>query len=822
MVTVESDTISLTRNENPDLSQTSRFIAIKNKTIPPKIIDSGLLYDDASFGSIEGVQVFGTYDELNQLFPECDSTQSIITNYDEYEKSPNSFQKDKSNEKIVFELPYQYRVSYEAGNRIYRIPKDELVNISDPYFVYHGTPIPVLDETATHYYLYLPQTDSETSPYSTIFVGEDLNNEFGSAPEREAFPTLSATGTEQSISRSKNFSTPEVYFQIVPDPDDPYQYMYFLDGPDQYQGNLQINDRLANSTVVLEIKVYGMTQSVSLDPDHYMTLALGNLMSDQITWEGRDSISLRSTFMGTNQNSDRTITFTHTIPNSPVTSASGVDRQAVASLDLTWTGFPSLDASGHTILDLEAIVSKTSRTITVAGIPDTMTTDDLFVLDISESTNPVLLTDYPFQRSQDGSLFVEFEVPSSASSFLVQRKTSINEPDSLVDIERMPDYSNEEMFIVLPEEYNFFIEEYQDLYPDIDIYSFSPQMAYNEYNNGESSAEAIRDALRDLANASSENVPTVLLIGHASLDPADNFEVQDTPQVPCFIEPSVRTDTGYLENSVDYPYARLFGDDFLPDAKLARIHATSVENLQLYLNKLKAYHAQIIKNSSTDRSGVFVAGLDRPPLNPNNFIDDQDEWTSLWENSSRDGIQINRDDFTSNAEVFDQIKLHLESNPGAHYLQYMGHGFEFNWDTNAMMSISRVMNIDTSESLPFITTFTCFNGYYAYPGRVGGSLSEAWLYAAEDRGGIATLAPVSADFYLEQSFFARYVLEGISSNLEVNPPTLGDWIFETQARYAVELPGFSITLQEYILFGDPNLPTFLTDQAFLSDLWQIQ
>jgi hypothetical protein len=330
-----------------------------------------------------------------------------------------------------------------------------------------------------------------------------------------------------------------------------------------------------------------------------------------------------------------------------------------------------------------------------------------------------------------------------------------------------------------------------------------PQAAYNAFNGGQESPEALRDAVRALLDAHPfrHPFPGLLLAGHASLDHHDYLGLQASPQVPCFIDESVQTEFGTFENPIDYPYALLYGDDLLPDVMLGRIPARTSAELALAVSRIVQHDALAATLSLSDRPGVFIADAD------NNFAADNPTWVSMWQQTGNTGLAIRRADYATTALAFGAIQSVMQASPaGAAFVMYSGHGFNDTWWSSAVMSPTRVASIDTEGRWPIVATFTCLNGYYAFPGATSPTLSEAWLFSTDPgtlRGAVANIAPCSADFYIQQRLFAEAVLDGFTLSEDQRPRSVGELLLRAQADYATEWPMLEKTLKEYLLFGDP-------------------
>lgn len=336
------------------------------------------------------------------------------------------------------------------------------------------------------------------------------------------------------------------------------------------------------------------------------------------------------------------------------------------------------------------------------------------------------------------------------------------------------------------------------------IVELNPQAAYNAYNGGQESPEAIREALRDIVLRHEYRLPlvNVFLVGHASLDPRDYLGTQVEPQVPCFIEYGVTTSFGVLENSVDFTYSLLIGDDDIPDVILGRWPAKSVADVNRAVTRNISHDSLLETLRAQNRPGFFMCD------NEDQFRNDQDLWQERWEQSGFPTIRMDNYSTMTLTDSRAQVVAGFTQPGGVTYAQYIGHGNLDLW-SDQLMSVSglnSISSVDTSSQWPIVGVYTCLNGYYAYPGSSTLSMAEAWLFDS-DYGAVANVAPCGVDYYFEQRLFALTVIDIWGQPDSTRPRTIGETVTAAQINYATWYPFFKLTNHEYILFGDPQTNT---------------
>ena len=702
--------------------------------------------------------------------------------------------------------PGDYRINYQTGGRLMRVsPSDIGTTTTEIGFItldHHGNGVRIGSTIGDDFWFYAPRrvtrldkTDSVFASVATLKPLEQLT--------RDAFNTLSPQGTEVPLERTRRYDENHYYERLLSTTNERFVYSRSQSATTETL-QLLLSDLLTSTAVTLSTEIYGYNQS-SVTPDHYADMTLGGVAAPRTSWKGRTlhladfSLSLPAI------PSPGTLTFEHAIPTgSPFNG--GIDYQDLEAMELTWTGKPRADNGEWGTIDLPAAGNGQPRRVTMGGFPVGTVSGDVIVLDVTVTTSPIELVDVPVFPDGSGGVAVEFEAPPEAASFHIEHVDAITMPLLVTPAEVLPDdlpgSTVLKAIYVRPAMFDAALQPLIDHRGAANIIELDPWAAYNAYNGGQESPDAIRDAIRDIVTRHQYRLPlpNVFLVGHASLDPRDYMGTQVESQVPCFIEYGVSSSVGILENSVDYTYALLFGDDDIVDAILGRWPAKSVADVQRAVQRNLRHDDILVGLRSQNRPGLFVCDDEQQ------FLDDQPMWQQKWELS---GLPATRVDLYTTSSV-PQAQADIASafsNPGGvTFAMYIGHGNLDTWAGEKLMTVSStnaIPTINTDDQWPIVGVFTCLNGYYAFPGSSTLCMSEAWLFST-DYGAVANIAPVGVDYYFEQRLYALAVLEMFGRDPSIRPRTIGELMALVQVKYATNYAFFYLTNHEYILFGDPQ------------------
>ncbi|MEJ2711539.1 MAG: C25 family cysteine peptidase, partial [Anaerolineales bacterium] len=165
------------------------------------------------------------------------------------------------------------------------------------------------------------------------------------------------------------------------------------------------------------------------------------------------------------------------------------------------------------------------------------------------------------------------------------------------------------------------------------------------------------------------------------------------------------------------------------------------------------------------------------------------------------------DDYSDNQAVTDEIVQAL-NDPGALFLNYVGHASIGMWANEQIFSVDDIQNLQNEPHLPVVLSMTCLDGYWIYPNQSvawqsGPSLAEELVRHAAV-GAVATFSPtglgVATGHDLLHHGFYRALFQ--DETWKLGPATLAAklnlYSQDTHHEY-------NDLLHTYTVFGDPAL-----------------
>lgn len=704
--------------------------------------------------------------------------------------------------------PAPARAVYTVGDRILTLSQADLPTINNTRLIHHGVTLPVGGQVGSSHWFYAPRRVTLTDDSDSVFVEASSATPSPAMSSRSALPGLTPLGVEVAQTRSRLYADNLIYERATPLPlRERFVYYRILSGQSR-QTSFQVEDKLTTSTVTLRVKLMGFNTTPGTSPDHYAQLSVVGyaFSSNLVGWTGRTELDFQFTAREFSSGGDKsiapnrkgtvgaTITLDHSVPSPP--GAPPIDIQNLESVLLRWNGKPRLNAAGTCTLELPAAASP--RLATIAGFPPGTTAADVLLLDISDPNSPVRLLAPSIFTDESGTIGIEFEAPTQASTFYAHHVNTLPAPLALQTCPILPALTAGTLRGIYVREPALaaslapLLQNRGAGYIELD-----PHAAYVAYNGGQESPDAIRQALADMVASAPLRVPlpSITLVGHGTFDPRNYLTLKSGAQVPTFIDESV--DTGFtIENCIDFPYGLLEGNDDLQDALVGRLPVKTSAELDVIVARILAH----------DTITSALTNVARPAL----FINDDEDvtadvglWPTYWTPTGRPYVQIDLPDTSDGSAERLAIRNALEAAPsGPALVLYSGHGNTTFWAGELLLQATDLPTIDTQNKWPFVLTFTCLNGNYAVPGAATRTLGEAWLLTA-DRGAIADLAPCSVDFYDAQRIFAIRAMEQISLPQAQRPQTVGEMVTRARINFEISNPDDDVTNHLYLLFGDP-------------------
>lgn len=701
--------------------------------------------------------------------------------------------------------PGAYRVSYAGGDALLALDLTQLgLPAGNPRglrLVYHGDVISTGGLLADQrLWFYAPRTHTLTDRTDAVFATPDSIAPSPPMTQRNAFLSLTPQATEAAIERSRLYDYNLRYERAAVRPLGERFVFNRLSSNQQATYSLPVHDLMTTNVVQLRVELLGYNESPAASPDHFADLTLQTIALSRVSWKGRRVLQFYATVFLPTLPNPASLSLVHRVPaGSPFVSGT-TDIQNLDIVELRWTGYPRIGTDGRCLVELEEDPEGLPRRVSIGGFPPTLTDSDFLVLDITNPRHPVRILEPAIFPDASGGRAIEFEVSGEAGRYFAQTLSSIASPTVVCLAESLPALPSADTLLegiyVCQAALSAALAPLKSL-RGAGIIELDPQAAYNVFNHGQESPEAIRQALSVLvANAQRRTtLPWVLLVGRGSLDRRNYLGLADGPQVPPFIDPGVPTSGGFdIETTTDYPYCLLDGDDQIPDAMVGRIPANTPAELTVAVNRIIAHQGLAEALREKARWGVFVVD-DEPE-----FLYEAPNWMAQWEATGKPLFPVLVDTGTTETAF---IRQALEDPiGGAALVKYIGHGNTDRWAQERVMTNALVPTITTNSQWPVVAALTCLNGYYSFPGGAP-CLAEAWLFAPIENGAVANIAPTAVDYFDVIRYFILEFMDLLARDLTSRPTRVGELFTRTQIAYATKFPQMILTSREYILFGDP-------------------
>jgi len=302
---------------------------------------------------------------------------------------------------------------------------------------------------------------------------------------------------------------------------------------------------------------------------------------------------------------------------------------------------------------------------------------------------------------------------------------------------------------------------------------------YDEFSWGILSPEAIRD-FRRYAYHHWQTKPTyVLLVGDATWD----FK-HSTNYVPSYYFTSFK----WGQAASDHLYACVNGDDLLPDLYIGRITPRTKEETGAVIEKILRYEQK--KDFGPWRRSLLMLAA------TGSFVQDSEELLKDFVPAPK-GYSVSRVYADKNSKSYGTTAELLDFwNEGVSFVHFTGHGGGNIWADEKLFTFNDVPLL-LSNQPAFVTSFTCFTGYFDDPHQ--GGLHEAFVNKKEG-GAIAAfgstgLGWLRGDYYLERALFSTLFENGTRQ--------LGPAIAEAKVTLLANYPQLTDMVRLYNLLGDP-------------------
>ena len=420
------------------------------------------------------------------------------------------------------------------------------------------------------------------------------------------------------------------------------------------------------------------------------------------------------------------------------------------------------------------------------------------ILDITDPLTPVRLTNPATIPGKTNAILFRAE-DKAGDHFWLQEEQAIRSPDSIIlrpslDALRHPE-SGSDVIIVTGPELDAAAQRLADWHRKR---GYSSKVVYfddlvDEFNDGIYHPKAITEFMRWARENWPDPKPhylTLLGDGHWNFK---DYNPEKYPDTPIIVPPYLAWEDPWQgEVPDDNRYADLDGDGN-PELAVGRIPVNDLDEANAVVDKLVTYNENV-RTDYWQRRAVFIADHD-PAVG--DFAAFSNEIIS---DTMPNDLIIERIYRTiTHPEAEDVRNAITESiNRGSWMVQYAGHGSPTTWMKGEGWSLKDVLKLDNSGRYPFVSTYNCLDGYFAYPGTPG--IAE-FMLRRKDAGSIAAISPTGlGTTYIQAEF--RSILMNVIFKEGVHK--LGDALLITKQRF-YEKYGKHYLIETMTLFGDPTL-----------------
>jgi hypothetical protein len=263
--------------------------------------------------------------------------------------------------------------------------------------------------------------------------------------------------------------------------------------------------------------------------------------------------------------------------------------------------------------------------------------------------------------------------------------------------------------------------------------------------------------------------------------------------------PSYLTFTEHAGETVtDEWFARVSGDDPIPDIHIGRLPAQGPDEGEVMVRKIIDYetsantktwekHALLVSDNETEAYEVIFEAMN-------------EEIAALLPQDMSAPFRGYLDDYFFVGDLNDDLMAELDA--GALLVHYSGHGSNQIWAHENIFENADVGDLSNNERLPFVVSMSCLTGYFAYP--------EAWsfpsmaevLLNSQGKGAVAAFMPTGMTEPEGQHIMDQALFEAVFTE---DTRTLGPAVSQAKQTLLANGAEYEEVSETFLLFGDPAM-----------------
>ena len=541
---------------------------------------------------------------------------------------------------------------------------------------------------------------------------------------------------------------------------------------------VSVDGPLVNEPAVLGVVLHGLTTD-GANPDHRTHVSINGSGVADFLFDDQSSLVASSSFsIGVMAAGANTVSFRQT--------QSGVldDRAYLEEFSIRYT---RLLVVTNGFVDFRGKVGTNNY-----RIGSVVTNVGVFVLDVSDPVEPVLLTNVTFLAAPR----LRFsDITTQSNRYYMCDTSGIRTVSSLerVEFRDLADTNRQADYIVICP-YAFRSSAYRLL-----KYRFTNGLGvavapvtdiYNEFSYGIKDAAAIKQFLGYAFHHWQSPPPKyAILLGDGSYDPRDYLK---TPGAAADVAPVHLGPTPFEWAAQDGWFATVNGPDMLVDIALGRVPVAADSELSGVVGKIMAYEALSVTNTWHKKALLAADNVDGA-------------YNFKGASTTNVNSHLLSNGFLCTTAYLDDLTVSQTRsvisntiNSGVYVVSYFGHGAVDLWADESIFNSNDVTRLNNSI-LPLFTVLTCRNGDFDEPGVV--CMAEQ-LLARPTRGAIAAIAANTLSIEEAAEVFANGFYEALMKTNEYE--RVGDVMNAGLLKLWTASPA-STELLFYGIFGDPAL-----------------
>jgi hypothetical protein len=264
--------------------------------------------------------------------------------------------------------------------------------------------------------------------------------------------------------------------------------------------------------------------------------------------------------------------------------------------------------------------------------------------------------------------------------------------------------------------------------------------------------------------------------------------------------PSYTVFTEYMgETLTDEWFARISGNDTVPDLYIGRLPAATNAQAAVMVDKITTYETGANTNS-WENNILLVA---------DNQVKD---WEAVFETMNQEALglippamNVPSEEYLGDYGAVGPLKTAIKdkiNNDGALMVNYSGHGSIQIWANENIFNNNDVAGLTNDGMLPFFVAMTCLNGYFVVPEAFDfPSLAEV-LLRSQDRGAVAAFMSTGMTEAAGQHIMDRALFNALFTE---DTRALGPAISSAKQILLANGDRYEETSETFLLFGDPAM-----------------